>query len=112
MTLTLLLRCTSLDDTREFYGSVLGFSVAETEDGTLTADMSGAKLIFTPGDLWGSAPQCSGTFYFTVPDVDGYYAAVKEKVEIAWPLEDMDYGSREFGTKDCNGYTLAFQQAK
>jgi len=25
-----------------------------------------------------------------------------------WPIEDMSYGTREFGIEDCNGYILAF----
>jgi len=45
-----------------------------------------------------------------VPDVDAYYATVKDAASVAWPLQDMPYGSREFGVVDCNGYHLAFQQ--
>jgi uncharacterized glyoxalase superfamily protein PhnB len=48
--------------------------------------------------------------YFTVADAAGYYAAIKDKVSIAWPLQKMPYGSSEFGVVDCNGYHLAFQQ--
>jgi uncharacterized glyoxalase superfamily protein PhnB len=55
-------------------------------------------------------PRFSGTIYFTVPDADSYFATVKDKVAIAWPVQNMPYGSREFGVKDCNGYHLAFQQ--
>jgi len=28
----------------------------------------------------------------------------------AWQLQDMPYGSREFGVRDCNGCHLAFAQ--
>lgn len=48
------------------------------------------------------------TIYFFLPDVDAYYDAVKDKAIVRWPLENMSYGTREFGVKDCNGYTLAF----
>lgn len=107
--LTLLLRCESIQKTRDFYRSALGFSVTDSAEGTLTAERFKATLIFTSADLWGYAPQCSGTFYFTVPDLDRYYAEVIETLKPSWPLQIMPYGSREFGISDCNGYTLAFR---
>ena len=110
MSLTLLLRCNSIDETRAFYRSMLGFGVADTAEGTLTVEKAGARLIFTAQDLWNSPPTCSGTIYFTVPDADSYFASLQDRVSVAWPIQDMAYGSREFGIKDCNGYTLAFQQ--
>lgn len=110
MSLTLLLRCNSIDETRAFYRSVLGFGVADTAEGTLTVERAGAKVIFTRQDLWNSLPTCSGTLYFTVPDADSYFASVRDRVSVAWPIQDMPYGTREFGIIDCNGYTLAFRQ--
>jgi hypothetical protein len=89
---------------------VLGFEVSSSAESTLTAEKHGGKLIFTEQDLWGAAPACTGTIYFTVPDVEACYAVIRGKVAMAWPLQDMPYGSREFGVTDCNGYTLAFQQ--
>jgi len=110
MPLTILLRCRDLEETREFYRSALDFNVRDKAAGTLTADFHGGVLIFTPDDLWGAPPGFSGTIYFSVPNADGYFAAVKDKVAVAWPIQDMPYGSREFGVTDCNGYHLAFQQ--
>ncbi|GAB2473828.1 hypothetical protein GCM10027082_26500 [Comamonas humi] len=111
MPLTVLLRCRDLEETRRFYQSVLGFGVRDTAEGTLSAEHSGSVLIFTASDLWGSPLAFSGTFYFSVPDVDGYFASVQDRATIAWPVQDMPYGSREFGVKDCNGYHLAFRRA-
>jgi predicted enzyme related to lactoylglutathione lyase len=110
MPLTLLLRCDDLDETREFYRSVLGFNVTDSAEGTLTVEKQSGKLIFTTLDLWKSSPFLSGTIYFTVSDADGYFASIQGRVPVAWPIQDMPYGSREFGVNDCNGYTLAFQQ--
>ena len=109
MSLTLLLRCSNLEETRTFYQSVLGFNVTDAA-GTITAANHGGKLIFTTQDLWQSPPVFSGTIYFTVPDADGFFASIKDTVTLVWPIQDMPYGSREFGIKDCNGYYLAFQQ--
>lgn len=111
MTLAVLLRCQDLCATRRFYEQVLGFDARDTAEGTLTAALGGARLIFTEQDLWDGAVGCSGTFYFTVADVDGYFGRVRDRVQLAWPLQDMPYGSREFGIRDCNGYGLAFQAA-
>ena len=108
--LTVLLRCRDLEETRKFYQSALGFNVRDTAEDTLTVEQHGGALIFTSGDLWGGPLGFSGTIYFTVSDADDYYALVKDKVAVAWPLQNMTYGSREFGITDCNGYHLAFQQ--
>jgi predicted enzyme related to lactoylglutathione lyase len=109
VSLTLLLRCSNLEETRTFYQSVLDFNVTDAA-GTITVEKHGGKLIFTTQDLWENQPAFSGTIYFTVPDADGFFCSVKDKVNVAWPIQDMPYGSREFGIKDCNGYYLAFQQ--
>lgn len=108
MSLTLLLRTGDLTETRKFYESVLGFNAFDTAEGTLTVEKQGGKLIFT--DTWGAPDGFSGTIYFTVPDADRYFSSIQDKVDVAWPIQDMSYGSREFGIKDCNGYHLAFQQ--
>lgn len=110
MPLTLLLCCNDIEETREFYRSALGFDVFDSAEGTLTVEKHGGKLIFTAVDLWKSPAGLSGTIYFTVPDADEYFESVQGKATVAWPIEDMPHGSREFGIKDCNGYYLAFQQ--
>lgn len=83
---------------RRYYASALGFAVTDA-----------ARLIFTAEDLWKRLPGFSGTICIGVTDVDGFYAEVAGKADVAWPLQTMSYGMREFGIKDCNGYTLAFQ---
>ncbi len=108
MSLTLLLRTSDLKETREFYESVLGFNAFDTAEGTLTVEKQGGKLIFT--EFFGAPDGFSGTIYFTVSDADGYFTSIQDKVDVSWPIQDMSYGSREFGIKDCNGYHLAFQQ--
>ncbi|MDH1265781.1 VOC family protein [Pseudomonas sp. GD03944] len=109
MALTVLLRCDNLDATRHFYQALLGFTVARAGD-TLTVEQYGGVLIFTEQDLWHGQPGFTGTFYFSVPDVDALFAALKDRVPLAWPLQVMPYGGREFGIRDCNGYHLAFRQ--
>jgi predicted enzyme related to lactoylglutathione lyase len=110
MSLTLLLRCNDLEETSDFYRSVLGFNVQDSAEGTISVEKHGGVLIFTGGDMWERPPGFSGTIYFTIPDADGYFSSIKDRVSVAWPIQDMSYGSREFGIRDCNGYHLAFRQ--
>ena len=44
-------------------------------------------------------------------NVQEFYDRVRDRVPIVWPLEVMDYGQKEFGLRDGNGYTLAFAEA-
>ncbi|MEN8639800.1 VOC family protein [Pseudomonas sichuanensis] len=110
MPIALLVRCTDLKGTRDYYRDVLGFSVSDSAQSTLTARLHDCTLVFTQEDLWQQPVACSGTFYLIIDDVEGYFAQVKQRADIAWPLQDMSHGSREFGVRDCNGYHLAFSQ--
>ncbi len=110
MSLTLLLRCQDLEQTRTYYCDTLGFEVSDSAQGTLTVCLQDCSIVFTPEDLWRAPVQCSGTIYLGIADVQAYFQQVHDKAEIAWPLQDMPYGSREFGVRDCNGYWLGFAQ--
>lgn len=52
----------------------------------------------------------TGSVYFYTDKVDAIWENLKEKVEISYPIETFDYGMREFGLLDCNGYLLQFGQ--
>ena len=108
MTLKLLIKCYSIQETKAFYTGILGFNVSDSAQETCTVEKNGGTLLFTEKNLWHQPPKCTGTIYFFLPDVDSYYESVKESAIIRWPPEDMPYGTREFGLKDCNDYTLAF----
>lgn len=111
MSVTLLLRCRDLAETARYYAEVLGFSVTRSAERTVTAQRFGGTMVFTEADLWNSGPAFSGTIYFTVPSLDDLFLQLAPKAEVAWGPEEMEYGSREFGIKDCNGYYLAFRAA-
>jgi uncharacterized protein YjbI with pentapeptide repeats len=111
ISLTLLLHRRNLAETKDFYRGALRFQVADTAESTLTFALEGGALIFTEADLWNRGCGSSCTACFTVADVDAYFAAVRDSVTVAWPIQDMSYGTREFGITDCNGYWLAFRAA-
>ena len=108
--MNLLLKCKDEVETKQFYADVLGFEVFDSEENTCTVTKSGGSIIFSSGENLGAAPVMSGTIYFFINDVDDYYQQIKNRVDVQWPLQDMSYGTREFGIKDCNGYYLAFAQ--
>jgi uncharacterized glyoxalase superfamily protein PhnB len=110
MSLTILLRCHHIEETRHFYKSVLGFNILDTAEETITVEKNCGRLIFTTCDLWESSPGFSGTIYFTIAELDDYFMSVKDRVAISWPIQDTTYGTREFAVNDCNGYLLAFQK--
>lgn len=57
------------------------------------------KIAGRPGN-----PGDGTSVYIAVDDVDGLHDRVKAAGgEITWPLNDTDYGSREFGCRDPEG---------
>ena len=48
------------------------------------------------------------SMYFYPDNVDALWNELKDKVTVEIPLEDMDYGMREFTIRDPNGYALNF----
>jgi uncharacterized glyoxalase superfamily protein PhnB len=52
----------------------------------------------------------SGSIYLFVENIEEVWERLQGKVEIVYPLEDFNYGMREFGIKDCNGYILNIGQ--
>ncbi|GGI17704.1 MAG: bleomycin resistance family protein [Oxalicibacterium faecigallinarum] len=109
MSITLLLRCQDMEKTADFYRSILDFRVTISA-GILTVEKHGGKIVFTDRDLWNVPVTCSGTVYFTVPNIESYYSQLEDKNIVVWPIQEMSYSAIEFGILDCNGYYLAFQQ--
>ena len=111
-----MLETENLEQTIEFYTQNLGFECrsvypkgspcwislwngdAEIAFGTPNAHKNFEKPILT------------GSIYLTIENVDELWQKLKDKVEIAYAIENFDYGMREFGIKDCNGYILNLGQ--
>jgi hypothetical protein len=110
VSLSLLLRCIDKPKTRDYYRNILHFDVVESSELSLRVSKFNTLIIFTELDLWEQGLQMSGTIYISVPDVEQYFAQIKNTAELAWPLQDMPYGTREFAVRDCNGYYLAFMR--
>lgn len=103
-----------------FYTDVLGFSQtgAWAEDGetlwaevTRTGPKGPARLWFFSGQIEGRpGPALSGVLYLFTASVDAEAARLAGKVNILWGPEDQEYGLRELGIEDLNGYMLCFAE--
>ena len=109
-----VLKVSDMQKSVDFYTGVLGFTVAWRaakgggENCMLQA--GAAALLLSTGSHLGGKPQFTGTLYFHMSGVQEFFERVKSRAEVVWPLEAMDYGQKEFGIRDCNGYTLAFAE--
>ena len=103
-------------ETLEFYRT-LGFALAGCHPDPTRATWAevvrdGVALQFHTDPPHGTppAPICSGTLYFFPESVAALADELRGKVGFAWGPEVMDYGMREFGVQDPNGYYLAFTE--
>ena len=55
-------------------------------------------------------PQLTGSIYLYPEDVEQLWEELSEKADLAYPIETFEYGMREFGIRDNNGYLLQFGQ--
>lgn len=110
-----VLKVADLQRAVDFYTNILGFHVCwqAANDGggeNCMLQAGAADLLLSTGSPLGDQPQFTGTLYFHLDDVQAFYDRIKEKVEVVWPLEVMDYGQKEFGIRDKDGYLLAFAE--
>ncbi len=59
-------------------------------------------------ELHGFPQGASVLFYIDVENIKDMYSQLKNRVEIAKPLETTWYGMQEFYIRDCNNYILGF----
>jgi catechol 2,3-dioxygenase-like lactoylglutathione lyase family enzyme len=112
-----VLKVADMQRSVEFYTSVLGFTVQWRGPGdggheNCMLRLDSADVLLSTGGHLGGRPCFTGTLYFHMEGVDAYYGQVKDRVDLVWPLEDMEYGQREFGLRDPDGYTLAFAEER
>jgi uncharacterized glyoxalase superfamily protein PhnB len=110
--LTPMLYSTDLDGTMKWYTDFLEFrcNSYNKEVGWLNLSHGKLSLMFCAPNahIPFEKPVCTGSFYFNTQDVDILWDRLKEKVNVCYPIEDFDYGMREFGIYDNNGYLLQF----
>lgn len=110
--LTPMLRTWDMRETIAFYRDILGFTCKTfNEDwgwALLSRDEASVMLSGPNAHEGDQAPRFTGSLYFRCDHVDEFYSAIKDRVKVCYPIEDFDYGMREFGIYDNNGYLLQF----
>jgi len=93
-----------------YYCEVLGFQCENRFDGwaSLRFDRAEIMLSLPNQHLRFDGPCFTGSLYFRSENVDSLWERLREKAEIAYPIENFDYGMREFAIRDLNGYILQF----
>jgi catechol 2,3-dioxygenase-like lactoylglutathione lyase family enzyme len=109
-----LIRTNSLPDTLKFYTEILDFSVGEKNDEWQWARLYKDQveiMIAGPSDhdLFDQ-PNFTGSFYFTVDQIDDLWDSLKDKANVCYPIETFEWEMKEFAIFDNNGYLLQFGQ--
>lgn len=120
MRLTGLIPMLEVDDLRltiDFYSTQLGFECAASypddgDPGWALLKRDDVKIMFTVRNAHSTVekPVMTGSLYIHPDNVDEVWEQLKDKVTIEYPIENFDYGMREFAIRDCNGYLLQFGQ--
>lgn len=112
--LTPMLRTWDFPGTLAFYTDTLGFACVSSgvDPGWATLSRDGIEIMISAPNahLDEHAAAFTGSFYFRTDDVDGWWAALQDKARVCYPVEDFDYGMREFAVYDNNDYLLQFGQ--
>jgi uncharacterized glyoxalase superfamily protein PhnB len=71
----------------------------------------GVVLQFLGGETpWPGPPVFTGTLYFHAEGVDAFFEQIKGHTRPAWGPEDREWGARELGLQDPNGYFITFTE--
>ncbi|KFF75725.1 glyoxalase [Chryseobacterium sp. P1-3] len=102
----------NIDETIAFYIHILGFILMGRND-----DWQWASLRKDDVYIMLSQPNenekvdkigFTGSLYFNVNEVDELWEDLKTKAKICYEIETFEWGMREFGIYDNNGYILQF----
>ena len=108
--ITAKLETGQLEETIQFYTEHLGFALSGRFKDHIFLSKDNQTIMFHPMmDQHGqNKPIMTGSLYVNTQNVDELYQEIKDKVKLCYPLESFDYGMREFGMYDNNGYLLIF----
>jgi len=107
-----MLTVVAIEPALEFYRDTLGFQCVSSAEGWACMSLNGVEVMFAlPNQhLPFTAPMMTGSLYFKTDDVDAMWIRLKDRCQVEYPLEDFEYGMREFAIRDNSGYLLQFGQ--
>jgi uncharacterized glyoxalase superfamily protein PhnB len=112
--LTPLLRTEKLQETVDWYVTVLGFTNTD-----FVPEYGYARVQFDNADIMLATPNehmpfkesnFTGSLYINTDNADAWWEKLKDKCKVCYEIETFDYGMREFAVFDINGYLLQFGQ--
>lgn len=100
--------------TIDFYESVLGFACGARNDdwgwAALHKDDVEIMVALPNQHIPFNGPAFTGSFYVLTDEVDVLWNGLKDRVKVVYPVENFEWGMREFAIYDNNGYMLQFGQ--
>jgi uncharacterized glyoxalase superfamily protein PhnB len=112
--LTLMLETLDIEGTIAFYTGVLDFRVKDYVEGMgwVSLQRGRVSIMFSaPNEHRNvTVPVMSGSLYIRTSGVDEVWKQLKDRCNICYPIENFEYGMREFAIFDNNGYLLQFGQ--
>ncbi len=112
--LTPMLYTEDLRGTIEFYSTLLGFecTACNEEWGWAQVRRDEVEVMFAlpNAHLPFEKPAFTGALYFKIDEVEALWQSLQDQARVCYPLEDFEYGMREFAVYDNNGYLLQFGQ--
>ncbi len=107
-----MLRTKDVNGTIAFYTGVLGFTcdAFSEEWGWANLSRDGVSLMLATPNAHEEfvAPVFTGSLYFRCDDVNALWTQLADKARVCYPVEDFEYGMREFAIFDNNGCLLQF----
>src|ERR1700730_309131 len=109
-----ILTTDDMDRSVRFYVDVLGFTCGMQTPGYSNLYRDGIRIMLggrpNSHEPW-AGPRFTGQLYIHLNEpneVDALWSKIKDRVEVVYAPDTFDYGMREFGIRDDNGYSLAF----
>jgi len=111
--LTPLLEVENMDETIAFYETILDFKCIERQNNEWAiVQKDDVSIMFSDRFYKDEYPNTcmTGGLYINTDNIDVIWQILKDKVRVSYPIEDFEYGMREFSIYDNNGYRLQFGQ--
>lgn len=107
-----MLTVVSIAECIRFYRNVLGFAALAAADSWACMARDGVEAMFAlpNAHLVFEKPAMTESLYFNTYDVDAVWLELRDRCKVVYPIEDFDYGRREFAVLDNSGYLLQFGQ--
>ena len=107
-----MLYVSDMEKSVRFYCDVLGFEVENRVDGWASLKRGVAEVMLSlPNEhIAFEKPKFTGSFYFHTQDVDALWEKLRDRAPVVYPIENFEYGMREFAIEDVIGYVLQFGQ--